>query len=307
MDNKEFLKDNLIAKWSNDCLEPDEKNKLEASGELEGLKIVLEDIDTWKVPKFDTQAGLEDLKKRKKNQETPVKKLNINHWIGIAASILVLITTSYISWNYFTNQPLTYATQIGEQKTITLPNGSKVKLDALSTISYREKDWKARRILELSGQAFFDVTKGSPFQVNTEKGNVQVLGTQFNVNERQQTFSVVCYEGKVKVTYQNQEKIITQGQAVHQQENKLINSTHKHVSPEWTLGYNSYAETSLSEVVNDLEKYYPIIFKLPQKYHDLKFTGKLPLKNLDTALETLFVSMEISYHLDADNNVIIEE
>ena len=308
--NKKLLKDNLIAKWLDNSLSDEQKKELESSGELDELKFVLDEIDTWKVKKFDSEKGLADLKKRKKlviAPAPPSKKIsNNNRWLQIAASILILISAGYFSWDFFFNQTITINTQIAENKTIELPSGSIIKLDALSKISYSEKNWKDKRTISLTGQAFFNVTKGSSFEVITDKGNINVLGTQFNVKTSNTNFEVICYEGKVKVTYLNDELILTKGESAIVQKNELKEATHSNTVPDWTNGYSKYNKTNLREVISDLKKYYTIKIQLPKKYEHLEFSGTLTHKNLDTALQTLFVTMEIKYVIGNDNTVIFE-
>lgn len=306
---KKLLKDNLIAKWLDDSLLDNEKKELEESGELDELRFVLDEIDTWKVKEFDTNKGLEDLKKRKKlviTPSAPTKQRKISTWMSIAASILILVTGGFLSWNFFFNQTTTVRTEIAEVKTIELPNGSKIELDALSSVSYNKKDWNNNRTIELSGQAFFDVTKGSAFTVATNSGTIQVLGTQFNVNTSNNLFEVTCFEGKVKVIYNNDEKILIQGESVKGQENTLLKNTHETTVPNWVNGYSKYNKARLAEVVTDLQKYYDVDIQLPQAYENLEFTGTLTHKNIDTALQTLFVSMEIKYIFDKNNTVTFE-
>ncbi|WP_298781823.1 FecR family protein [uncultured Polaribacter sp.] len=309
MENK-FLKDNLIARWLDNRLNDDEKQALNTSGELDDLKVVLDDIDTWKVKKFDTEAGLKNLKERKKLVISPTlsqqKQQKSRNWLSIAASILILITGSYFSWNYFSNQATTIKTVIAESKTVNLPDGSKVKIDALSNISYNKKDWEHNRIIKLNGQAFFDVTKGSTFKVITKTGSIKVLGTQFNVNTSNNKFEVKCYEGKVAVSYKNNQKILTRGQSTIAKENRLYSTTHTTNTPTWISGYSKYTEVDLLAIIKDLEKYYKTKIELQKKYENLQFTGTLTHKDLNLALQTLFTSMEINYIVDKNNIVTIE-
>ncbi|WP_108804225.1 FecR family protein [Aquimarina sp. Aq107] len=305
MENK-FTKDNLIARWLDNRLNKDEKEELDASGELDELKVVLDDIDTWQVKKFDTEAGLEDLKKRKKFviSSPPPKQNKTSKWLSIAASIAILIMGGYFSWNYLSNQTITIDTLIAESKTIKLPGGSQITMDAMSTISYNEKDWTNNRTVYLKGQAFFDVVKGSSFTVITKVGSIKVLGTQFNVNATNKIFEVKCYEGKVNVTYNKEQKILIKGESISAKENKLSSNSHTTKKPEWIDGYSKYNQVVLSEIVVDLEKYYQTKIELPKKYENLQFTGTITHKDLKTALETLFSSMEIEYSID-DNNVVL--
>ena len=299
-----FDKDNLMARWLDNRLNEDEKKLVEESEALDDLKVVLDDIDTWKVKKFDAEAGLKDLQKRKRLVISPAsekpKKSVFNNWLSIAASILVLITGAYFSWIYFSNASTTITTLVAEQKTEKLPCGSVITLDAVSSINYQKKEWKNNRTIHLKGQAYFDVAKGSTFKVITDKGTVTVLGTEFNINTYNDSFSVQCFEGKVKVVYNTDEKILTQGTSVFVNGNALVDNTHTQTTPDWLNGFSKFDKANLPDVIADLNKYYNLEIDLPSKYKNLEFTGTLPHKDVNEALENLFASMEITYTLEGD-------
>lgn len=83
-------------------------------------------------------------------------------------------------------------------KVIDLPDGSYVLLNSYSSVSY-SSDFEDR-IINLSGEAFFDVQAGdSPFVVKTELGDVKVLGTGFNVKSNEDELQVEVDEGTVEV------------------------------------------------------------------------------------------------------------
>ena len=69
--------------------------------------------------------------------------------------------------------------QKGEIKTITMPDKSVITLNADSRLSFVEGNWMNNRSVSLEGEAFFDVKKGTKFEVNSEVGKVTVLGYQF--------------------------------------------------------------------------------------------------------------------------------
>lgn len=303
MDNK-FTNEDFIARWLDNRLTDDEQAELENSGELDELKVLVDDIGTWKVEKFNVDKGLEDLNKRKKLviAPTPQTQKSKTYWLSIAASILFLLTSGYFTFNYFNNKETTITTEIAETKSITLPDGSVVKIDAMSRVTYKKKNWKDKRTIELEGQAFFDVTKGNLFKVVTKTGTINVLGTQFNVNSSENNFEVKCYEGKVKVIYNTDAEILNKGESVIVKADKLINNTHTKNLPDWLNGYSKFNETNLLDVVKDLKKYYQVNIELPNEYQDLQFTGTLTHKDLNAALQTLFASMEISYKVY--NNIV---
>lgn len=302
MDKKRRIKENILARWLDGRLNEQEASELNKDTALNELQVVIDEIDTWKTPEFDVEAGLEQLNKQKSTVKH-LKKPKRFPRIAIAASIIVFLS-SYLFWNYFSNQNTIIQTTIAEHKTINLPKGSVVKLDAVSSLSYKTKNWESNRTLSLEGQAFFDVTKGTTFKVTTPHGTVTVLGTQFNVKVVDSIFVVQCYEGSVKVKSSKQEEILIKGQTVNLQQGKLLRYVHTDLKPEWLLGYSKYDHALLSGVVLDLQKYYKVDVQLPKQYKNLEFTGLITHKNLKEALYVLFTSMELEYEV-TDNNLII--
>ncbi|WP_158978550.1 FecR family protein [Cellulophaga sp. L1A9] len=294
---------NLIARWMDDRLSNEEKEQLKESGELDALKTVIDDIDTWKVKPFNLDAGLARLTEENKTV-VPLKKSNKN-WLHIAASAAILLSCSLV-WYLTTISSTTIATKIAESKTVELPTGSLVELDAASSITFNKDDWEDRRMLTLSGQAFFNVTSGAPFVVKTPTAQVSVLGTQFNISTQEEQFSVYCYEGKIEVSYKNNSEIITKGQSVFLVNGKLKKDKHEYLSPEWMNGLSTYDRTPLKTVVADVKRYYNVEVNLPKKYDTLQFTGTIAHKDLQQTLNTIFTTMEIKYELQEDNTVIFE-
>ena len=80
-----------------------------------------------------------------------------------------------------------------------LPDSSFVALNMGSELYYTKKGWQTERRVELKGEAFFKVKKGSIFEVETDQGIISVLGTEFNVKSWNNYFEVTCYSGLVRV------------------------------------------------------------------------------------------------------------
>ncbi|MBQ0740845.1 FecR domain-containing protein, partial [Aquimarina celericrescens] len=84
-----------------------------------------------------------------------------------------------------------------------LPDGSFVDLNAGSELTHQRFFWSQNREITLQGEGYFKVTSGTNFTVTTSLGKIEVLGTQFNIKEREKLFEVNCYEGRVKVSTNN--------------------------------------------------------------------------------------------------------
>lgn len=137
----------------------------------------------------------------------PKKKFpnNRRKFIAIAATLLFLL--SFGVWKFFlapSTGTIQLATNYGEIETYHLPDGSKVILNANSSLTFN-KHWTnyTQRKVQLIGEAFFEVKKKSAqeqFIVQTNKGSIQVLGTSFNVKQRATTLEVALLEGAVALS-----------------------------------------------------------------------------------------------------------
>ena len=238
------------------------------------------------------------------------KKRNFKHkqasfkWgLSIAASILVVLGC-YFAFNF---EEITHETSYAEQKTISLPDGSEVVLNAKSAINFTEKDWRNNRTILLKGEAFFKVKKGSTFSVQTSNGQVSVLGTQFNVKHTDAFFEVVCYEGKVSVTNNKKEYLLNPGNAI-----RKINGTdpEKYTSeklfPSWVNGESSFVSVPLSYVILELEKQYNIDIDAHKIDDSIIFTGSFSNKDLKLALASVFKTMNIQFIKDENGVLSLE-
>lgn len=136
---------------------------------------------------------------------------HIYRWIGgIAASLLILFGATYLSYqqgqknlqNTFAD--IVVATPNGSSTSVNLPDGSIVKLNGGSRISYSQGYGVDSRIVNIEGEGYFEVKKDStkPFIVNSANIIVKVLGTKFNFCDypKETQALVALDEGKVNMT-----------------------------------------------------------------------------------------------------------
>lgn len=146
----------------------------------------------WKKSEDEVWAELE----KKLVNQPATRKLKPRFFTYAAASvILVLGLTSF--FRFYT---VTEKTNPGEHKTVGLPDGTNVELNASTTLKYNPLWWKISRNARLTGEGFFEVAKGKRFQVISPNGTTEVLGTEFNVYARENLYRVTCLTGKIKVT-----------------------------------------------------------------------------------------------------------
>lgn len=132
--------------------------------------------------------------------ERPTAGAKQSRRFAVAASVAFLsIATATLLWFQFYRVP-TYATEIGEQRSIRLPDGSTVELNSRSRLRVRFTD--AQRTVELlEGQALFNVAKNParPFIVRSDETRVRAVGTQFDVYKKRSGTVVTVVEGRVAV------------------------------------------------------------------------------------------------------------
>lgn len=133
-------------------------------------------------------------------EEVPqVRQGKKRRWLAAAASIVVSVGIGAVTWYTVYRAPI-YATEIGEQRSITLEDGSSVELNSRSRIRVRFTDTQ-RSVELLEGQALFTVAKNPtrPFIVATGDAHVRAVGTQFDVYRKRAGTAVTVVEGRVAV------------------------------------------------------------------------------------------------------------
>lgn len=298
------MKENrLLAKWLNDDLSPDELAEFEASPDFEKYQKIKNYTSHLQVDDLDENAMLSNILSQKK--ATPKVVPLYKKWMFRAAAIFVLAIGITLVMKFFV--PQTQTADFGEKTTFSLPDHSEVVLNSGSEINYKKWNWDNNRHLELKGEAYFRVAKGRRFEVQTNLGKVTVLGTQFNVKARKNRFDVVCYEGRVKVNYANTQILLTHGQSVRFENGKQVKMNVNSLKPEWIDDQICFTKENIRTLLDEVERQYNVKIELNSKDTISLFTGKLPAKDLDTALQII----STTYHLEAkkvsENKIIFDE
>jgi len=286
--------DYKLAKWLNNELTTEELAEFKQNPEFALYEKIKENSARLKTPAFDQDKMLSNVVATKK--ATKVVKLQQIWFVRIAAVLVIALGLSFFMVNSFKEKY--YGTELTQ--TVNLPDNSEVIVNKNSSIEYKTFFWKNNRTIDLKGEAYFKVAKGKTFEVNTNLGKVTVLGTQFNVNAKDNTFEVTCYEGKVKVNYKNQELILTKGMLVtfendSKKEGKTTLSMPNWASDEIEM---SFTNQNLKTIITDIENTYNVTIKTNTIATEQLFTGKLPSNNLDVALQII----ASTYHLQINKS-----
>jgi ferric-dicitrate binding protein FerR (iron transport regulator) len=262
-------------------------------------------LKQWKVPegKSNEQAWLE-LQSKLNSQKTEPKVIAFS-WrpmVSVAAAA-ALIVGLILAWP---NETLTtIVCQAGGHQTVQLPDASTAQLNAGSEITFSQ-DWADNRSVDLKGEAFFEVVKGSKFQVVTSTGVVEVLGTSFDVYARDNDFRVECRTGKVRVTAGKQSVEIAPGFTAVLENDRLLVGEFDMSESDWRNGEFLFEESELSDVFAELGRQFNVQLQLPA-IEGRKYTGRFSNKDLEEALQLICLPMGLKYTLMNDSIVVIEE
>ena len=305
MKNKEShnVNDTFLAQWLEGELSDIELKGLVSEADYKSFLKIRKGLDVYDSLEGSTDTSFSKIQEQIANKKGKVRNINSNTWlIGIAASVVLFFGL----FSILGNDIVTFETNFGEQKTIALLDGSEVILNSKSTLTYDEDDWENNRTLNLKGEAYFKVQKGSAFTVVTDNGDVQVLGTQFNVNSVSDLLEVVCFEGKVSVHTKNEDVILLPTNSVRRINGYAIEKWDiSDVNPSWIDGESSFKSVPLKYVISALESQYNIEINSDTIDNNLIFTGSFTHESLNTALKTVFKSLQIQYFEKEKGNIYL--
>ena len=232
----------------------------------------------------------------------------------VAASLagLLLLAGGVWTWRHHWSRQEVH-TKYGEMLTVTLPDGSLVRLNGNSTLTY-PNDWVDTddREVWLEGEAFFKVAKKQApggrlkFVTHTPNLDISVLGTQFNVNTRRGNTLVVLSEGKVELTKPNDRRarviMMKPGDLATAQagiEQVAVRPAKPQLHTAWIKQQFAFDNTSLQDIAQQLNDTWGITLIFEDKaLAERRFTGNLSSQDL----ETLITTLATTFDLQADRN-----
>lgn len=229
---------------------------------------------------------------------------------------------SYKTDNKHTDEVIynTIATPHGGQYMIVLPDGSKVWLNAASSLRFPTAFGGKERSVELKGEAYFDIAKnaGSPFHVRVAGGgggghemDVQVLGTGFNIMayDNEQHISTTLVEGKVKVMQDGVVKGLEPGrQVIIDNQTHVMSEAEANVEQTvaWKNGLFRFHETSIRDLMRQVERWYNVEVVFKTDGSDQDFTGVVPRnQQLSALLHTLELTGTIHFQIEGKKVIVL--
>ncbi len=258
--------------------------------------IAVDPIDSQRsLDRLMNRLGENDLGKVQSLESPKVKFWR--SWQFAASIAAFLLVSSFAYYQLFYHTEILLTTTYGQQLETYLPDGSKVSLNANSSLRYHSSD---PRKVWLDGEAFFEVKKipetKADFQVLTQDLTVNVLGTSFNVNTRNDQTKVFLENGKVrlKVDKPGREVIeMNPGDLISfsKKQNKLKEKRKNASALEnasWKEGTLIFNDTPLPLALYEIEDIYGIHFVLQSEaLKEESISGGVPIKDLEVMLQTL--------------------
>lgn len=219
-----------------------------------------------------------------------------------AAAIIILLFGIGLFLRFYTENVYVPA---GNHLSYILPDNSQIQLNAETKISYNPYWWKYKRQLNLEGEAYFEVKKGSDFTVISKKGITSVLGTSFNIKARQNDYQVSCFTGKVAVAnISKTEKVILnpKQQAIITNNGELKTNTNTEndilQQKAWIENKFYFTNENLKNVFDELSRQFDIKISYPKNLNQ-KYTGNFTKElTLDEILNLICLPFELEYSIN---------
>ena len=158
------MKEELIKKWLNDELTPEEFEAFKQLDEYSSYAKISEKAKYFKATQFDEKASLEHIESKISSDTKSSKHTSFRYALALVAVLVI----SFLVFKNFNTDLNSFKTSIAKTENIILPDQSKVNLNANSKLTFNSSEWNSNRHLSLVGEAFFKVEKGKTFTVKKD-------------------------------------------------------------------------------------------------------------------------------------------
>ena len=301
----------IIKKYRNNRLSPDEikeiREKIDMLSEKQIAEAIYDDWHDYEPQTSDSDAEVEARVLNRLKTNLGISRANrVTHFlymVGRIAAVALICLLGYSTFHYYSamkeiaSQQVVASTGDGERANITLPDGSLITLNHKSSIIYAGADFSGEiRRVKFDGEAYFDITHlpQRPFIVETPELEVLVKGTIFNLLTRRERDTAVLslIEGNVQLTCRKTGETVE----LKSNEKAILNYDTGSIAVypigendntlAWRLGRLTFVNATYDEVIAQLQSHYDSQeLSLPSQVRNERFTGVIPLNNLDVALE----------------------
>ena len=260
-----------------------------------------------------------------KNTRKKVKDLSSISWtstLRYAASLILAGTIAFYflspstqsNEEYVSSDSVSKKTEHGLKRTISLIDGSRVKLNSGSELSYDKTFTDSIRLVVLKGEAFFEVERDvdRPFIIKSGEIETRVLGTSFNVRSYpgENSIAVSVLTGKVKVYDAKGESVTLTPdyEAVYDKKSKVmrIKSFDKLDVLGWRDGILTFREEDIEKVFLKMERWFGVEFLIDSEVIlEGKYKGTFNNPSLKEVLDGVALASGFKYEIEDENKIII--
>lgn len=264
------------------------------------------------------------------NRSISINTIAVGDTLATEGLLLYKTADGYIAYEYREgeqdlNKMHTVRTPIGTESKILLPDGTRVWLNAASELTFAKQLGETNRTVFLKGEAYFEVNKQhvdahrfATFQVHSEKQVVEVLGTKFQIKSYadEAVVSTSLYEGSVKLqtldasNRTDKTVLLKPGQQglFNRDENVLDFKNISEAEPQtWRDGYFSFHGESLMDVCQQLARWYPVRFEIPEGLPKGEYHGDIPKTYSLNEVLNILMQDKMKYRLyNKDNQMVVK-
>lgn len=219
---------------------------------------------------------------------------------------LIYTESSVVSFN-------TMSTPRGGQYQLRLPDGSRVWLNASSSITYPTVFTANERVVELTGEAYFEVAKNAamPFKVKVNGIGVNVLGTHFNVMayDDEESVKTTLLEGAVQVVKGDASALLKPGQeaSVKNVDEKIkITNADVEQATAWKNGMFLFNRTDIKSIMRQLSRWYDFDVKYETAFESRNFSGMISRRTeLAQVLNMLQMTKDVKFRVEGRTVTVI--
>jgi len=214
---------------------------------------------------------------------------------------------------HLSSQPaslLSLTTPKGGTYRVTLPDGTNVWLNSASTLRYPSRFNERERLVELEGEAYFEVSRSDkrgkavssvPFKVVSPGQTVEVLGTHFNINaySDEHTTNTTLLEGAVRVTADNHTALLKPGQQSKVgTEGLRVTEVDTETVVDWKNGDFVFVDETLDNIMREIARWYDVDIVYQGRLRTDRYNGQISRnKNLSEVLHILELSGGLTYNI----------
>ena len=198
---------------------------------------------------------------------------------------------------------------LGQMSNLTLPDGTQVQLNSGTHFAYAGNFSEGERIVELEGEAFFDVAKDAdhPFVVKTKSLDFKVYGTSFNIQayEDENEVNTTLVEGSLGVLSKSGKEYtrLVPGENINYNgtSNELtVKNVNTDIYTSWQKGLITFRNEKLSDIAKKMERWYNVEIQIedPQLADQLYFGTIMKNKPIDQILEVFKMTSSLDYRIE---------